>query len=196
MTMTRSLIDMTTSMSCSMTRTVTPRRRAQIADVVEQLLAEDGRHAGHRLVEQDHARLDHQRAASSSSLRWPPESVPGILVGEVATGGPARAARPPALAHFRARAARPGPGRGAAATRRSPGWSLGGEHHVFQHASCGSARAASGRRAPGRRARSRRRASASMRRPAKRIAPRSGRRKPEMRLKTVVLPAPFGPIAR
>ena len=35
--------------------------RAQLADVVESCSRQHRRHAGHRLVEQDHARLDHQR---------------------------------------------------------------------------------------------------------------------------------------
>ena len=68
MTMTRSLIDMTTSMSCSMTQTVTPRSAREHADVLEELLRQHRRHAGHRLVEQDHARLDHQRPAELEEL--------------------------------------------------------------------------------------------------------------------------------
>ncbi len=71
---------------------------------------------------------------------------------------------------------------------------LGGEHHVLEHASFGSGRAASGRRAPARPG-DRIAARACDAAPAKRTAPRSGRMNPETRLKTVVLPAPFGPIS-
>jgi hypothetical protein len=36
--------------------------------VVEQLVAQDGSHAGHRLVEQDHSGLDHERTAELEEL--------------------------------------------------------------------------------------------------------------------------------
>ena len=44
----------------------------QLTDVVEKLLHEHRCHAGHRLVEQDHARLYHQGAAQLEQLPLTP----------------------------------------------------------------------------------------------------------------------------
>src|SRR5215475_10795608 len=135
MTMTRSLIDITTSMSCSMTQTVTPRRSRSARMCSSSCKASTGATpaigSSSRIIRGSTI----SARPSSSSLRWPPDSVPASS-----------------------------PASGDRKTRTRP------------------ARATRSPRHP------------SIRRPAKRMVPRSGLRKPEARLKTVVLPAPFGPI--
>ena len=61
-TVTRSLMPITTFMSCSMSRTVRPSSVAQLADEVGQLAGLLGVHAGGRLVEQQQLRLGGQGA--------------------------------------------------------------------------------------------------------------------------------------
>ena len=49
---------------------------AEALDVAEQRLRQGRVHAGHRLVEHDHAGSLIRARAISSSLRWPPERLP------------------------------------------------------------------------------------------------------------------------
>ena len=187
MTMTRSLIDMTTSMSCSMTRTVTPRSARSSRIWSRSCSRQDGRHAGHRLVEQDHPRLDHQRPRQLEQLSLAAGKRAGIGIGKMAQADERRWSRAPGLRTSASRAA----------TRRRreerqreplPRLVLGGEHACCRARSCWSGRAASGRRARGRRGRWRRRASVRCVGRRSAIDPASARRKPETRLKSRRLP--------
>ena len=76
---------MTTSMSCSMNRTVTPSSRAQPLHVVEQPAPERRVDAGHRLVEQQQLRLRHQRPRELQQLALAAGERAGVVVGEVSS---------------------------------------------------------------------------------------------------------------
>ena len=191
-TTTRSECRMTTSMSCSTSRIVRRRSDAQVLDVLEQRASERPVDAGERLVEQEQARLEHQRAGELEQLSLAAGERSGIVVRPSPRGRTPRAARGPCRAPAArlaaTRAARP---RGRAARR-----------------GCAGCRAAC---CPGRTSPTSafvswkvrtipRRAIAcglcrKIERPSRRTSPRSARSKPVTTLKSVDLPAPFGPIS-
>ena len=59
---------MTTPMSCSISTTVTPGQLVDVEDVAGHVLLLLGVHAGHRLVEQEDAGLQAERAAELDAL--------------------------------------------------------------------------------------------------------------------------------
>ena len=57
--------------------TVLPSAREDAAQVVLQLGADHRVERAQRLVEQQHVRVEHQRAHQADALRWPPDSCAG-----------------------------------------------------------------------------------------------------------------------
>ena len=194
MTMTRSLAAITMSMSCSNQEHGDAALGAQRADVLEQLRGQHRRDAGHRLVEQDHARLrpsararvpaacagrptasrigrrasDRAAAASSSSAAWRRTlcSRRATRRGAIQRMAEAvrRAGRAPASSMLSSTLMRVST-RGVWKVRTRPARAMASP----RSARCGVRR--------------------------KRMRPAAGARKPETRLNTVVLPAPLGPIS-
>ena len=163
---------------------------AQREDVLEQLDAQRRADAGHRLVEQQDPRLRHQRADEVEQLALPA----GERAGERARvavepheleqlARRAPAPRAPGGAHA-ARASRRAARRGGAARRASRSRARSSASARAASGTCGRARPARSGAARGR----------SIRLPSSSTRPDCGRRKPEMQLKSVDLPAPFGPI--
>ena len=194
-TSTRSLTIITASMSCSIEQEGRAALARSCPDVLEQLEAERRVDPGHRLVEQDHARLGHQRPPELEQLALAARQRARVVVGQRAPGGPARAARAARVPDCAlARAARAAAS-GTPGPSRSPGWSAAASSMLSSTLIRVSARAlwnvrTSPARAiawrgtpvdalPGERDRVRR--------------PRGGSRR--SRLNAVVLPAPFGPIS-
>ena len=190
-TITRSLARMTKSRSCSTIRSVTPSRSRRSRMCSSSSTRKRRADAGHRLVEQQDPRLGHQRAHEVEQLALPAGERAGERV-RVAVEPHEReqlAARARASRSRRARraAARPAEPLARMPRRR--------EHDVLEH---GHARQRArrleradepGPRDPVRRARGR----SACRRGAR--GRTRGRRKPETQLKSVDLPAPFGPIS-
>ena len=73
----------TTSMSCSMNRNGDARPRAQPLHVVEQAASEGRVDPGHRLVEEQEARLGHQRPGELEQLALAAGERAGVVVGEL-----------------------------------------------------------------------------------------------------------------
>ena len=155
-----------------------PSLVVQLAQPAAQLLAHLGVERAERLVEQQHARLDRQRAGERHAL--------ALAAGE--------------LRRIAARRSRSSCTRSSSSSTRSRDLRLGGrvaarphaqaEGDVLEHASCGgTARSAGTRSRRGARAR---RADA---RPRRRTGPRprSGNSSPAMMRSSVVLPEPDGP---
>ena len=192
-TWTRSLTAITTSRSCSISRKVIPCVAPQVLHVVEQLAAERRVDAGHRLVEQHHPRLRHQRARELEQLALAARE--RARVGSAGlSSGRARAARGPLrdLA-LRGAATRAGCTSAQQLLARLVGR---GEHHVVEHGhprqrlrACWNVRTSPAAR-DAVRPLAEIVAATVERRPS--LAP-GGRTRRSM-LKSVVLPAPFGPI--
>ena len=186
-TITRSPARMTKSRSCSTIRSVMPVAPHR-EDVLEQLDAQRRAHAGHRLVEEQDARLDHQRAHEVEQLALSARE----RAGERARTTAARRAR--AARALRARSRSCVRERAGATRPAEPlaGWPAPRASRSRAPSSA-SAPAASGTCARGRPARSGAPvAGRSACRRTRRDRTRAGRN-PEI-AKSVDLPAPFGPI--
>ena len=123
--------------------------RPQLEDVFEQLHRQRRRDPGHRLVEQDHARSGHQRAAELQQLALTARQRAGVVVGQAAEADQLeQLAR--LLAHL-ALAPRHAP---RSIERRAEPLArliLAGQHHVLQHRHAGQhARDLEGAHQPGR----------------------------------------------
>ena len=131
---------------------------------------------------------------SSRSFFWPPESVRGGIVEHAvqvqAIAPPRRRAPVSSSSRRRTAAVRAAPRRRAA--RRAAGRRRAAGSPARTAA---ESRARSGRCGPGRPASRDRARQPVMSRPSNTTEPRSGGIRPETQLKSVVLPAPFGPIS-
>ena len=191
-TITRSLARMTKSRSCSTSRNVIPSRGAG-RGCARAAAAQRRAHAGHRLVEQQEPRLGHQHAREVEQLALTARERAGVVAGvtveadelEQLERARARALLDSRLARRSQRGAAEPLARMAAARRA----------RRSRARSSGRAPAASGRCGRARPARSRCAGSRSIRRPSSSTTPESPRRKPATMLKSVDLPAPFGPIS-
>ena len=130
--------------------------------------------------------------ASSSSLRWPPDRIRAGSWASLArvTNSRSAIARSTLARSSRATAA----GLNQLASMRSPVWSFAATSRFSTSVICGNGRGIWNVRPRPRR----RRAcdgSLSIAAPSSRIAPPDGLSVPAMQLKSVVLPAPFGPIS-
>ena len=189
----RSQRPITNCMSCSISRMVEAELVAQPADQLAQLLLLGGVHARGRLVEQQQLGRGRERARDLE----PPLLAVGQRVGAGvrarARGPGARAGRARAPRARSRRRARPRRAARRAAPERSAPASAGA--HVVERASARGTGGCSGTCARRRGARSR---AARARRSAGRAggpARSSARRRRVITLKTVVLPAPLGPIS-
>ena len=189
MTITRSLASMTKSRSCSTTSSVMPSRSRNARDVLEELDAQRRADAGHRLVEKQDARLGHQRADQVEQLPLAAGERPGERVGVTFEADEreqlVRAASRLALARASCKSSAELLAR---VVRR-------GEDDVLEdgHPREGARRLERAHEAsPGDPVRCEPVDAAAV---AGARRPDCARRKPEMQLKSVDLPAPFGPIS-
>ena len=131
--------------------------------------------------------------ASSSSLRWPPESTRAGSCGERRQRDEVEQARAPCR-RPPAPAPRPAPGRRKFGQDALAGLVLRAGHHVFEHRHLRRRGAGSGRCGPGPARCAAPAARASRRAPSSRIWPAVGLQAAGEQLNSVVLPAPLGPM--